>query len=542
MTLVKRTLQGLCLLMLWPAALFGQGRAFMDVAGNAGEGQPITGNTTITISPGASQELEVWVVDDSASGPQIASYLLILQCTAQSGDSGSVDYVDNNPGVGGGDSIVIDTDHVDWVFSGSLAITPPVYNETCESNIFGVIYNIALGRPQDINLRFGNAPAYLASFAIEASNDACGTHTVVWNTEDNGGVPPLAALFASGGVEWFSGSMGKSVLFQDLDVHVGQPNDDCHDAIDLSESDTIQVPFDTFCSTVDGPQDCATGADTWYAYATPHACLGGLAVSAIAGDVVVYPGGGCPPATAGSCNPDPIANNGGEEWLIQVIGDETSGILHIECACANDADCDDGNSCTDDSCSPEQVCTTTPNSAPCEDGDPCTTGEVCSDGACPVGNPIDCSAFDDPCNMGVCNPATGTCQAQPFNENIPCDDGNPCTLDDACSSGLCAGGIPVDCGLFDDDCNVGVCDPETGSCGPVPTVGNTCDDGDPCTEDDICTSDGACTGTAILGCVEGATVPAMGQWAMAILCLLLVAGLIINGNHIATGRRAEGQR
>jgi hypothetical protein len=82
----------------------------------------------------------------------------------------------------------------------------------------------------------------------------------------------------------------------------------------------------------------------------------------------------------------------------------------------------------------------------------------------------------------------GTCSA-PGKTGQPCDDGDRCTLDDACNAGLCAG-TRVDCA----DGNVcdgeETCDPATGRCRPgTPLV---CDDGDPCTIDQPCDPAGGC--------------------------------------------------
>ncbi len=429
----KTLLYCACICGLFSGSVFAQSRAFMDAAGNGGAGQPATGATSISMDPGSSQEIEVWVVDGDAGGDKMASYQLIFQCTAQGGDSGSVDYVDNNPGMGGGDTIVIDTARGDWVFNGSLAITPPVYNETCGSNIFGVIYNTAIPTDdKDINAEFGTAPAYMASFTVEASADACGTHTYVWNIAANGGLPPLAALFAPGGAQWGGGD--GPTEFQNLDINIGPTNDDCGDAIDLGDAGAVSVGYDTTCGTVDGAQDCAAGADIWYTYSTPASCLDGLQISVTGGDVAVYQDAGCTPAGGGQCNPGAIANAGGENWLIQVIGDNVSGTLDIACGgCTtpNDPACNDGNPCTTDSCNVGSgQCMNTPNNNPCEDGDPCTLSDQCGMGTCNPGPVDDCNDFN-PCTDDSCLAGTG-CENTDIN-------GAACSIDDDCNTGTVEG-------------------------------------------------------------------------------------------------------
>jgi V8-like Glu-specific endopeptidase len=74
--------------------------------------------------------------------------------------------------------------------------------------------------------------------------------------------------------------------------------------------------------------------------------------------------------------------------------------LPAACQCANNADCDDGNPCTNDTCSslsgafldssmPAFVCdhAAVGDGTPCNDGDPCSTDDECESGAC-VGSPV----------------------------------------------------------------------------------------------------------------------------------------------------------
>jgi hypothetical protein len=68
--------------------------------------------------------------------------------------------------------------------------------------------------------------------------------------------------------------------------------------------------------------------------------------------------------------------------------------------CLSDAECDDGNVCTDDACV-GGVCQYTNNTAPCDDGLFCTATDACSGGVC-VGS-------GDPCAGQQCNDATDRC-------------------------------------------------------------------------------------------------------------------------------------
>ena len=123
--------------------------------------------------------------------------------------------------------------------------------------------------------------------------------------------------------------------------------------------------------------------------------------------------------------------------------------------------------------------------AGCEDGDACTIGTFCKAGVCDAttGYALDCSD-GKPCTEDVCDPTTGC--ANP-NSQAPCDDSNPCTTEDTCKDGSCAG-TPKSC---DDDnpCTADTCD-KSGECAHVPNS-SLCEDGNPCTEGDKCV-DGQC--------------------------------------------------
>lgn len=100
--------------------------------------------------------------------------------------------------------------------------------------------------------------------------------------------------------------------------------------------------------------------------------------------------------------------------------------------------CNDNNACTDDSCNPTSGCVyTNDNSNTCTDNNVCTINDQCSNGGC-VGtdNTSSCPDDSNPCTTKACNPQTGCFQA---NNNNSCDDGDPNTVGDACSLGICRG-------------------------------------------------------------------------------------------------------
>lgn len=94
----------------------------------------------------------------------------------------------------------------------------------------------------------------------------------------------------------------------------------------------------------------------------------------------------------------------------------------------------------------------------------------------------------------------------------PCDDGDRCTLDDACSAPVCAG-TPRKCTA--PVCQRSLCDPASGECAPAvfEPDGASCDDQDPCTTGDACLH-GACEGAArqcpAAECLAGSCVRSAG--------------------------------
>ncbi|MGB0592559.1 MAG: hypothetical protein ACPGU1_22990, partial [Myxococcota bacterium] len=157
--------------------------------------------------------------------------------------------------------------------------------------------------------------------------------------------------------------------------------------------------------------------------------------------------------------------------------------LQGECI-ASPVNCDDGDACTEDSCSETlggcvnelQTGTT------CDDGNPCTSGDLCDGGLC-VGGPSvcectsneDCVAGWDYClGLPSCDSGTNTCVAQP-NTAPNCDGPQ-------------------------EACLVAGCDPSDGSCMLTPSaLGTPCDDGEVCTVSDTC-ADGECVSGAVDGC------------------------------------------
>jgi RHS repeat-associated protein len=141
-----------------------------------------------------------------------------------------------------------------------------------------------------------------------------------------------------------------------------------------------------------------------------------------------------------------------------------------------------------------------PNGTTCNDGNACTQSDTCQSGACTGSDPVTCAA-EDTCHVaGTCNPATGACSTPPAANGTTCSDGNACTQTDTCENGVCTGSNPVTC-VASGACHAaGTCDLASGTCSnPTLANGTNCNDGNACTQNDSCES-GVCTGSNLVVC------------------------------------------
>ncbi|MSP93463.1 MAG: hypothetical protein EXR79_17005 [Myxococcales bacterium] len=159
------------------------------------------------------------------------------------------------------------------------------------------------------------------------------------------------------------------------------------------------------------------------------------------------------------------------------------------------ATCDDKNACTDDTCHPVLGCGNVNNAKPCDDGNPCTAADACKSGSCAGGPAVVC---DDKqlCTDDSCDPKKGCMFA---NNTKVCDDGIACTQGDACANGNCVGNI-----LCDDKnpCTQDQCDFATGKCTTLPLPATPCDDGNVCTLGEACKA-GVCAASSLKDCNDG---------------------------------------
>lgn len=112
----------------------------------------------------------------------------------------------------------------------------------------------------------------------------------------------------------------------------------------------------------------------------------------------------------------------------------------------------------------------------CDDGLFCTENDVCEDGQCVGGTQRYCSSLDN-CHVGVCDEDLDTCKNIAGNDGGQCDDGDNCTGTGYCSAGVCNKGSQVDCSIFNGPCSVGICDPASGCKAQSVNEGTPCDNG-----------------------------------------------------------------
>ncbi|HAN30172.1 MAG TPA: hypothetical protein DCQ06_01110, partial [Myxococcales bacterium] len=153
--------------------------------------------------------------------------------------------------------------------------------------------------------------------------------------------------------------------------------------------------------------------------------------------------------------------------------------------------CNDSQPCTDDSCDPQSgACLFKANQNVCDDGNPCTLKDACQAGKCDGTQSKKCDDGNS-CTLNSCNTANGLCETKNAADNVLCSDNDLCTQGDACKQGICTTGPPLYC---DDNnpCTTDACVAQTGKCSYVPNS-IPCDDGNSCTENDGCQA-GKCTG------------------------------------------------
>jgi hypothetical protein len=135
--------------------------------------------------------------------------------------------------------------------------------------------------------------------------------------------------------------------------------------------------------------------------------------------------------------------------------------------------------------------------APANDGDPAADGPPTADALSRCAGVV-CQARDRCHAAGTCDPATGLCSNPLALDGTKCDDGNICTINDACKAGACVGS-PYTCPAAPACTHVVGCVPGSGCLYNPDVNGTLCDDGNKCTQTDRCEG-GKCVGSNPLPC------------------------------------------
>ncbi len=190
-------------------------RVFMSADGEQTD-QPVTGATFLHMEPDSTAKIIVWMEDTTPEGDNLNSYQMVLRDFAdpREGATGSVTYINRFIGQSGGNSIAVDFNRPDWVFTNIPILVPAFFNETPLANIFGVIYALPLGLT--VNPAELRGIQYLCEFELFASAGASGTFDLRFNVAPE--PPPLSALFNS-----FGGEYIVNTKYQPLTVTVGNP-------------------------------------------------------------------------------------------------------------------------------------------------------------------------------------------------------------------------------------------------------------------------------------------------------------------------------
>lgn len=110
--------------------------------------------------------------------------------------------------------------------------------------------------------------------------------------------------------------------------------------------------------------------------------------------------------------------------------------------------CDDFNSCTADVCDALAGCEhlLVADNTACQDSEPCTAGDFCLSGVCqPGSDEADCQDFNS-CSVDSCVAGIG-CAHETLADGTTCDDGLTATVGDVCKTGFCKG-VADDCAQF----------------------------------------------------------------------------------------------
>ena len=229
---------------------------------------------------------------------------------------------------------------------------------------------------------------------------------------------------------------------------------------------------------------CATAAIAADACAIGGTCQAGVCspVPLVCDDLNPCTADGCDPAIG--CTASNVAKGAPcTTDAIEASACAAGGTCQAGQCAATPVVCNDLNPCTADGCDPATGCTSTPvaKGTPCAtaaiDADQCAAGGSCQAGQCaPI--PLPCED-GNPCSVDGCAPGVG-CQSTAASDGLPCTTpaiaADACAVGGTCQAGQCA---PVPVGCDDGDgCTADACDAMSGDCmhEPIIPCGDTCDD------------------------------------------------------------------
>jgi hypothetical protein len=308
--------------------------------------------------------------------------------------------------------------------------------------------------------------ALASTVTVARASGACGDGVVNSNEECDGGA---GGLFVDGDPAKGSCTTGARCYFQFTCCkfncqYVGTPGVPCQDGNNCTGPDTCDqighcaggpnAANDTPCDDgvfCDGTESCQNGFCT---ASTGDPCSGTAcnqcqeashtchnpAGSACSDGSVCVTGGTCD--GAGSCNGGTNATNGTpcNDGLFCNGADtclDGGCSSHSGDPCTGpdgDSNCNESCNETTDTCTGED-----PNGSSCDNGLFCDGGaDICDNGSC-VGTGTMACDDNNSCTSDFCNELIDGCSSTTAPDGTNCDDGDPCTLNDTCSGGVCHG-------------------------------------------------------------------------------------------------------
>jgi hypothetical protein len=209
----------------------------------------------------------------------------------------------------------------------------------------------------------------------------------------------------------------------------------------------VACPTDGIACTVDACSEATQGCTYT---PTNTLCTNGQFCVATAGGCQ----SGAPCANAGQCQDGNLCNG-------------VEACVNGACAPGTAVSCNDSVSCTADSCDPGTgACSHVPNDLACGDGLACNGIETCNPASgCTAGVEVNCNDGVS-CTSDTCSEPTGTCSH--VTNNYMCDDGQVCNGAEVCNAGSgCQAGPAYTCPTSGVSCATNVCDPVLNGCKPI---------------------------------------------------------------------------